>query len=188
MNIQKGNLCLRTLQMEGDDLHAIYRWLTDERILQYFDGRDRVRSRADIQAEFAPNSYGGPLMILHQHQSVGFLDIFQFTAEQKARHGISEASDPVWAFDIVIGEVNYQSKGIGRQAIMMVLPVLFEPLQARRVVLDTYTWNARAIRCYEHCGFTITRVLHNHELYEGAPADDVFMEIDRKTYYARYAT
>jgi aminoglycoside 6'-N-acetyltransferase len=123
-------------------------------------------------------------MILHEHQPVGFLDIFQFTDEQKARHGISEALDPVWAFDIVIGEVNSQNKGIGRQTIGMVLPVLFGSLHAQRVVLDTYTWNARAIRCYERCGFTITRVLHNHELYEGSPADDVFMEIDRKTYYA----
>jgi aminoglycoside 6'-N-acetyltransferase len=172
--------------MEGDDLDAIYRWLTDERILQYFGGRDRVRSLADIQTEFAPNSYGGPLMILHERKPVGFLDIFQFTDDQKTRHGISAALDPVWAFDIVIGEVNSQNKGIGRQAIEMVLQILFESLDAQRVVLDTYTWNARAIRCYERCGFTITRVLHNHELYEGSPADDVFMEFDRKAYYSRY--
>jgi aminoglycoside 6'-N-acetyltransferase len=186
MKIEKGMLCLRTLQPEGDDFKTIYRWLTDERILQYFDGRDRVRSHADIQAEFAPNSYDGPLMILHEHRPVGFLDIFPFTDDQKTRHGIAEALDPVWAFDIVIGEVNSQNKGIGRQAVGMVLQIFFESLHAQRVVLDTYTLNARAIRCYERCGFTITRMLYNHELYEGAPAADVFMEIDRKTYYSRY--
>lgn len=186
MKIEKGNLCLRTLQPQGNDFDVIYRWLTDERILKYFDARDRVRSRADIQAEFAPNAYEGPLMILYEQRPIGFIDIFQFTKSQKERHGISGAANPVWAFDIVIGEIDYQGQGIGRRAITMVLRVLFESLHAKKVVLDTYTWNIRAIRCYEHCGFTITRVLPEHDLYEGSLVDDVFMEIDRTTFYSQY--
>ena len=184
MRLENGKLCLRALELESNDLDRIYRWLTGDAILTFFSGRDRIRSRADVQAEFAPNAYGGPLMIEYERQVIGFLDICPFTVEQKIRHGLADAPDPVWAFDIVIGEVALHNRGIGRQIIRMILPVLFDQFHAQRVVLDTYPWNARAIRCYEHCGFKVTRVLPQHELYEGSSVDAVLMEIDRAPFYA----
>ena len=121
-------------------------------------------------------------MIYYKNKPVGFIDVFKFSSETNIRHGLSENEKEVFSFDIVVGETRFQNKGIGSTSVTKLLQMLFIEKTANKVVLDTYVWHEQAIHCYEKCGFRITRILKNHEKYEGKEADDVFMEITKQEY------
>jgi aminoglycoside 6'-N-acetyltransferase len=54
---------------------------------------------------------------------------------------------------------------------------LFREKGARKVSVDHRVVNARAIQCYENCGFRKVKLLPLHELHEGAPRDCWLMEV-----------
>lgn len=171
------------------DLIKIHRWLNSEIILKYFCGRDHDRpSLEDIENDYGPQTKPDLLMIYYKNKAVGFIDVFEFDSDTKKRHGLSENEKNVLSFDIVIGETQAQNIGIGSTAVNKLLHMLFCQKTANKVVLDTYIWHKQAIHCYEKCGFRTTRVLRNHEKYEGTKADDVFMEITKQEYTSLQAS
>lgn len=179
--MNKNDLILKAA--EQSDLKYIHQWLNSEIILKYFGGRDHERpSIEDIESEFSPQNNANILMIYFRKKPVGFIDVFEFTKETNVRHGLNDNEKKVFSFDIVVGEVDFQNIGIGSAALNVLLHILFNEKAAARVVLDTYIWHKQAIRCYEKCGFRITRILKDHDIYEGKKADDVFMEITRDEY------
>ena len=60
-----------------------------------------------------------------------------------------------------------QDRGFGTEAVRAVVAYGMEKLGLRRIFLKVYPDNARAIRCYEKCGF------REYERTE----EDLFMEI-----------
>ncbi|MBI2914932.1 MAG: GNAT family N-acetyltransferase [Firmicutes bacterium] len=54
---------------------------------------------------------------------------------------------------IRIGERDYWDRGYGTDAVMCLLRHAFLKMNLARVYLRVYSWNGRAIRCYEKCGF-----------------------------------
>lgn len=179
--MKKNDIVLRTAV--HSDLIKIHQWLNLDIILKYFGGRDHDRpSIEDIENEYGSQNNPNVLMIYYKNKPVGFIDVFEFSSETNIRHGLSENEKEVFSFDIVIGETRVQNKGIGSAALNELLQILFFEKAANKVVLDTYVWHKQAIRCYEKCGFRITRILKNHEKYEGKEADDVFMELTKKEY------
>ena len=56
---------------------------------------------------------------------------------------------------------------------------LVEQKQADLVVMDPQTWNERAIRCYEKCGFKKVALLPKNELHEGEYRDCWLIEYQR---------
>ena len=54
---------------------------------------------------------------------------------------------------IVIGEKAYWSKGYGREAIGLLLDYAFNILNLNSVMLGTFAYNERALRCYRAVGF-----------------------------------
>ena len=45
------------------------------------------------------------------------------------------------------------------------------------IFIDPQTWNKRAIRCYEKCGFNPIMVAENRELHDDEPKDCLIMVI-----------
>ncbi|MDY7041730.1 MAG: GNAT family protein, partial [Chloroflexota bacterium] len=54
---------------------------------------------------------------------------------------------------IAIGEKNYWGQGYGSDALKTLLSFVFQEMNLNRVQLRVHDYNARAIRCYEKCGF-----------------------------------
>ena len=59
----------------------------------------------------------------------------------------------VATFGIVIGEKAYWNRGYGTEAVRTALRYAFFELGLNRVELETFSFNRRAIRCYEKVGF-----------------------------------
>ena len=66
-------------------------------------------------------------------------------------------------------------RGLGREAIRLVLAYAFGPLRLHRVGLRVIAYNVRAIRCYAACGFVEEGREREVAYIDGAWHDDVLM-------------
>jgi RimJ/RimL family protein N-acetyltransferase len=68
---------------------------------------------------------------------------------------------------IRIGEIEYQNKGLGREAINLLIQYAFNDLNLSRVFLHVFSDNLRAVKTYEHCGFEIEGLMRNAAYIDG---------------------
>jgi RimJ/RimL family protein N-acetyltransferase len=90
---------------------------------------------------------------------------------------------------LAIGMFNERhiGRGIGRKAIDLVLQQAFGPLGLHRVDLRVLSFNIRAIRCYEACGFRLEGIERESALVDGEWHDDWIMAILEQDFRARTA-
>jgi len=81
---------------------------------------------------------------------------------------------------IAIHDKTWWGKGLGTDAVRLVVDYAFEELNLNRVELTTDEDNARAIRCYEKVGFVREGLLRKHRLVEGRFGNTVVMGILRE--------
>jgi len=79
------------------------------------------------------------------------------------------------SFGILIGDTAYWSKGIGTQALELMLVYAFTKRNMRNVTLSVLSNNPRGKRCYEKCGFTEIGTYTKHVFKEGAWHDEILM-------------
>lgn len=82
-------------------------------------------------------------------------------------------------FGIMIGEKEYQNRGYGTEATLLMLKYAFEVLNLNRVELTVYEYNKRAIRCYEKAGFILEGRLREKMFKNGSFHDVLIMSILR---------
>jgi len=80
---------------------------------------------------------------------------------------------------IAIQDRTQWSRGLGTDAVRLVLDYAFNDLELNRVELTTDEENARAIRCYEKCGFAREGLLRQHRLIDGKFGNTVVMAVLR---------
>ena len=80
---------------------------------------------------------------------------------------------------IYIGHPDYRNKGYGTEALKLFLNFLFNELDLRKVKLNVFSFNKRAIRCYEKCGFKLDG-LNRKELYRNGKYHDNYAMIITK--------
>ncbi|MBH9966436.1 GNAT family N-acetyltransferase [[Bacillus] enclensis] len=73
--------------------------------------------------------------------------------------GYAELDGILWAhrvggLSILIGEEEYQGRGLGREAMECLLDFSFRELNLHRLQLTVFSYNTHAIRLYENLGFT----------------------------------
>jgi len=80
---------------------------------------------------------------------------------------------------IGIFDERYQGRGIGSHAIRRVCTYGFTKLKLHRIELGVYPSNARAIRCYERCGFRREALLRRLLYNDGKFQDVLWMSLLR---------
>ncbi len=80
---------------------------------------------------------------------------------------------------IAIQDKTQWSQGYGTDAVRLVLGHAFRELKLNRVELTTDEANARAIRCYEKCGFEREGLLRQHRLIDEKFGNTVVMAVLR---------
>ena len=179
--IQKDEITIRRMQDNLHDYQLMAKWLTDEKVLEFYEGRDNPFPLERIIKEYAPsamvNDLVVPCIFLYRGLPIGYLQYYFLNEDEKQNYGLGESED-ICGIDLFIGEIEYWNKGIGTKVILTVLNYLFE-LQVTKIVVDPEVWNTRAIRCYEKCGFQKVKLLPEHELHEGKYQDSWLMAIER---------
>ena len=78
---------------------------------------------------------------------------------------------------IVIGEKDHWDQGFGQEAVSLLLDYGFNLLNLHSVMLGTFSFNERAIRCYEKVGFKLIGRRREARIIAGQKYDLVLMDI-----------
>ncbi|ASJ52860.1 GNAT family N-acetyltransferase [Brevibacillus formosus] len=172
--IHAGDLKIRALS-PNDTAHLV-KWLSDERVLAYYEGRDRPHDESLVQQSFFPEDDGETrCLVLYADKPIGYAQFYPLDAPEKQLYGYAK-DDVVYGMDQFIGEPAYWNRGIGTQLVTAILHYLHTEKQAQKVAIDPQAWNKRALRCYEKCGFRKVKELPLHEWHEGSMRDCWLME------------
>ncbi|BAY42567.1 GCN5-related N-acetyltransferase [Scytonema sp. HK-05] len=186
MLLEKDEISIRLMQDDIQDYQLMAKWLTDDKVLKYYEGRDNPFPLDRIIESYQPIVRGNdpaiPCLFYYKNTPIGYLQYYSLNdlPESDRQMYCLEETDNVYAMDLFIGETQYWSQGIGTKLISVVVNYLFEELEAKKVVIDPQVWNTRAIGCYEKCGFVKIKLLREHELHEGKYWNCWLMAIERK--------
>jgi len=156
--------------MEVDDAPTYVRWLNDPEISVYLNaftvniGLEReIEFLAQAIREQRPE-FG--IRRLEDDRLIGNCGILNIDhVNQKAEMGI------------FIGEQGLLGQGYGREAVMLLLDYGFNVLNLNNIYLRPYSFNTRAIRCYEACGFKLAGRLREAKIINGQKYDELLLDI-----------
>ena len=165
------------LMNDKDDLRFMLKWLTDERVLEFYDGRDSKFTAETIREKYTEEEDDFYRMIIEYDSiPIGYSQMYRVQGELFEEYDYPETEEMIFAMDQFIGEPEYWNKGIGTEYCKAACRYLAEELGADVVILDPHKSNPRAIRAYEKAGFKAIKELPAHELHEGKWEDCVLME------------
>ena len=174
---------MRALTDSDDDMASMAAWLSDPRVLEWFEGRDKAYSLDDVIGDYSPQSLDEHgvhgCLIEHDGEPVGYIQYFR-VARYAVDYGFGPDDDltDVWACDMFIGVPEVWGRGVGTASMSAVLDHLFVDQTARRVIIDPRVVNERAVHVYQKVGFRTVRLLPKHEVHEGQSWDNWLMELD----------
>lgn len=163
-----GPLSVRPLR--DGDAALLLRWLTDPRVLEFYEGRDAHFTLETIREEFFDGALTR-LIVEWEGRPAGYVQLYPVEGEDREEYAFDGPEQRVFAMDQFLGEPELWGHGVGRRFIRLLLEFLFGEKGAQAVLLDPHTDNVRAIRCYEACGFRKEKLLPAHELHEGTMRD-----------------
>ena len=178
--IDRQDASIRRMRDDIRDYRLVSKWLSDERVLEFVYGRDNAYDLDRTRQKYGPRVRGEgpvvPCILVHRSRPIGFVQFYRVLDGKE--YDIDDV-EGVYGVDMFIGEPELWNQGIGTKTLSALIDYLFGDLGALRVVIDPRVSNARAIRCYERCGFGRIKVLPEHELHEGAYCDAWLMSIER---------
>lgn len=183
MLLEKDGIILRLMEDSLENYQLMAKWLTDERVLEFYAGRDNPFDLEKVIATYQPmvveNDAVKPCLIYYENIKIGYLQYYSLDdlPETDKKKYCLEKTDNVYALDLFIGEPDYWHRGIGTKILTMAVNYIFEVLLASKIVIDPHIDNTRATRCYEKVGFEKVKVLPAHELHEGKHSDCWLMAI-----------
>lgn len=81
---------------------------------------------------------------------------------------------------IMIGDKNYWGRGYGTDAIKTLVNFIFNDMNINKIRLGTFSFNERAIKSYEKCGFQVEGVLKDEIFKDGKYYDEIIMSLFNK--------
>lgn len=176
MDIFKDELRIRDLQDE--DFPLMLKWLTDDRVLEFYGGRDKKYTLETLKEHYTESWEDEVIRVIIEYQGkpIGYGQIYKIYDELYEDYHYPKTNEVVYGMDQFIGEVDYWSKGIGTKYTKMIFDFLKRERNAAAVILDPHQNNPRAIRSYQKAGFRIIEDLPEHELHEGNKEDCYLME------------
>ena len=188
------NVVVRAMRHHETDYRLLAKWLSDHRVLKWYEGRDKVFSFDAVLAKFSPRAQGAdpvrPCFIElsdqpgEQSKAIGYIQFYPVA--NPADYELEDATN-TWGFDLFIGEPAYWGSGAGTKALAALVAHVFQHEAARRCVIDPRVVNGRAIRSYEKVGFRKLKVMKARDQHEGAKRDNWLMILEGEDFQSRSA-
>ena len=140
----KGDILIR--DFDESDLPLMLRWLTDERVLEYYEGRDADYTEETLAEDYLDELPDGFRVIIeYRGEPIGYGQAYMLSGEMFEEYDYPDTGQTVFAMDQFIGVPEYWSKGIGTEFLKLTAGYLKEKMNAEIVLLDPHKNNARAI-------------------------------------------
>ena len=176
IDITDNDIRVRTLN--ENDFPLLLKWLSDERVLEFYEGRDKKYTLEEIKKHFSEEWEDEVFRVIIEYKGtpIGYGQIYKMYDELYDDYNYPRSNEVVYGMDQFIGEPDYWSKGIGTKYTKMIFNFLKKERNTDAVILDPHQDNSRAIRMYQKAGFRIIEDLPEHELHEGKKEDCILME------------
>jgi len=167
---------VRLRPMQESDLPHFVEWLADSEVTRWLAGIGDPPTMED-EYEWYERRRGDPDSVMWsidtlQGRLIGNVELRLAQQAQRAEMGIAIQDRTQW------------SQGYGTEAVRLVLGYAFGELELNRVELTTDEQNARAIRCYEKCGFAREGLLRQHRFIDGEFGNTLMMGVLRDEWKA----
>ena len=174
--IKENNILIRNL--EEQDKTLLLKWLTDKRVLNFWEGKSAIFDLKRITEDFYTDEYKEitRAIIEYKNKPIGYCQFYKLDNNDLIEYEYQKTNKTIYGIDQFIGEPEYWNKGIGTVFMKLVLTYLTTNKNAEIVILDPHADNPRAIRCYEKVGFKKIKFLPKHELHDGEMVDCYLME------------
>ena len=162
----------RLRALEKSDLAKVWEWMNDEKVMWFWGEPFNTQSLAEVEQWFArlheTAGYSSKQFIIETEEGIPIGRIFY--EHLNAKHRRTELG-------IQIGEKEYWGRGYGTDATITFLDYLFNERGLHRVYLRLQSYNTRALKCYEKCGFIQEGILRHNTFTRGEYHDDLVMGI-----------
>ena len=131
--------------IDADDAPTYAAWLNDTEVAAGITFTRRVvneEQERDALAELAAKPYHFAIVAVDGDELIGNCGI-----------EIISAIDRTGELGILIGDKRFWNRGYGTEAVRLLLGFGFLTLNLNNIRLTVHSFNERAIRCYEKCGF-----------------------------------
>lgn len=174
VNLIGNEVCLRALR--DDDLHRRIVWMNDCETSMLFTGTTPfMEYNIDNAINWRNNAESDPNVIIWAIDTILGTHIGDISL-----HSIDTHTNTA-KLAVLIGDKNYWNKGYGTDAIKLVLSYSFDILKLHSIKLKVFEYNARAIRCYEKCGFKAADTLSYNTFASNRP-NEIIMTITKNDY------
>jgi len=171
----------RLRALEKSDLPKVWEWLNDEEVMWFWGEPFNTQSLAELEQWFArlqePAGSSSKQFIIENEEGTPIGRTFYENLDTK--HRKTEVG-------IQLGEKEYWGKGYGTDAMITFLDYLFNELRLHRVYLRVQSYNTRALKSYEKCGFVQEGTLRDNTFTQGKYYDDLAMSILRDEFNQRH--
>ena len=121
------------------DLPTLFKWLTNDNVLEYYEGRD-VRYTMDTPADQFIEVLPEGFRVIFEYKAIpiGYGQAYKLTGEMLEEYDYPDTGKNVFAMDQFIGEPEYWNKGICTNFLQLMVHYLKENLGAEIILLDPH--------------------------------------------------
>lgn len=171
----------RLRALEKSDLAKVWEWINDEEVMWFWGEPCNTQSLAEVEQWFAG------LQEVAGHASKQFvIEVEEGTSIGRIFYDHLDTEHQRTEIGILIGQKEYWGGGYGTDAVIAFLDYLFNELGLHRVYLRLQSYNARALKSYQKCGFTQEGILRHNTFTRGEYHDDLVMGILRDEFNQRH--
>lgn len=167
-------VCLKTL--EDKDLEYIYKWKNDWELSRLIKAYPLPIARYEIQ-EWLKKNYSDKNQIflgIYLKDYVSIIGVVRL----KYIDWISRNAE----LGLYIGEDKYRSRGLGKEALKLLLNYAFMEINLHKITLTVLDYNVSAINLYKSCGFTKEGLLREQFWVNGKYENVLLMGLLRNEY------
>jgi RimJ/RimL family protein N-acetyltransferase len=161
------------------DSEAWARWNRDSEYQRLLDSGPAFLHPSASVRSYLEKEIGKEYIIFSIHsleddRIVGFIDL----------GGLDWQAHSAWVA-VGIGEAEYRGRGLGTEAMQLLVRFAFEQLNLNRINLSVYEYNPAARRSYEKCGFVLEGCQRQFLNRGGRRWDMIFMGLLKEDWLAK---
>ena len=162
----------------NEEIEKFTEWLNDFEVTDYTGRSAYITTLEGEKKYFEENidkNYNFFIVTLDNDKLIGTVGLENYDAINRTA-----------TLGIFIGDKEYRSQGYGAEAIKLILDYGFNYLNLNNIKLDLMSFNERALKCYQKCGFKEYGRRRKCKFINGKCYDTIEMDILAEEFKENY--